>query len=441
MRLVSICLLAVGLAQAAEPSRTVVIKAARMFDGKSVSAPGVVVVANGKILGAGAGAQIPSGAETLDLGDATLLPGFMDAHTHLSGDYTDDWKQAELDHLRKTIPERTLDALPGLRATLMAGFTTCRDLGSGDYVDVGLRNAVRSGKIVGPRMLVAVHSIGSTGGHCDTTGYRFGVFGRETGVQDGVINTADEARAAVRFNIKYGADVIKTCATGGVLSLADDVDTPQLTQEELNALVEEAHALRRKTAAHAHGATGAKRAIRAGIDSIEHGSFLDDEALDLMRSKGTYLIPTLMAPWWIGDRMEHGVYYPPEIAAKARLAIASINQMFRKAVAKGVKIGFGTDAAVYPHGRNAGEFALMVNLGMKPVDALKTATSVNAELLGVSDRLGTLEAGKLADVIAVPGDPTQDIHQTEKVFFVMKEGFVYRNDRSGGPVAKSAATR
>lgn len=429
MRLALICVLAL-VAPAAEPPRTIVIRAARMFDGKSMSTPGLVVVATGKILGAGTGTAIPPGAEILDLGDATLLPGFMDAHTHLSGDYSDDWKQAELDQLRKTVAERALDASANLRTTLMAGFTTCRDLGSGDYIDVGLRNAARDGKIVGPRMLVAVHAIGATGGHCDNTGYRFGAFGRETGVQDGVINSADEARAAVRFNVKYGADVIKTCATGGVLSLADDVDTPQLTQAELDALVDEAHALRRKTAAHAHGATGAKRAIRAGIDSIEHGSFLDDEALDMMRAKGTYLVPTLMAPWWIGDRMEHGVYYPPEIAAKARAAIASIDLTFQKALAKGVKIGFGTDAAVYPHGRNAGEFALMVKLGMKPVDALKAATSVNAGLLGVSARLGTLESGKLADVIAVPGDPIADIRQTEKVFFVMKDGVVYRNDRA-----------
>ncbi|MGI8990812.1 MAG: amidohydrolase family protein [Bryobacteraceae bacterium] len=429
MRIALICVLAL-VAPAAEPPRTIVIRAARMFDGKSMSTPGLVVVATGKILGAGTGTAIPPGAEILDLGDATLLPGFMDAHTHLSGDYSDDWKQAELDQLRKTVAERALDASANLRTTLMAGFTTCRDLGSGDYIDVGLRNAARDGKIVGPRMLVAVHAIGATGGHCDNTGYRFGAFGRETGVQDGVINSADEARAAVRFNVKYGADVIKTCATGGVLSLADDVDTPQLTQAELDALVDEAHALRRKTAAHAHGATGAKRAIRAGIDSIEHGSFLDDEALDMMRAKGTYLVPTLMAPWWIGDRMEHGVYYPPEIAAKARAAIASIDLTFQKALAKGVKIGFGTDAAVYPHGRNAGEFALMVKLGMKPVDALKAATSVNAGLLGVSARLGTLESGKLADVIAVPGDPIADIRQTEKVFFVMKDGVVYRNDRA-----------
>jgi imidazolonepropionase-like amidohydrolase len=255
---------------------------------------------------------------------------------------------------------------------------------------------------------------------------------KETGIENGVANGPEAMRAAVRFNVKYGADVIKTCATGGVLSLADDVDTPQLTQAELDALVDEAHALRRKTAAHAHGATGAKRAIRAGIDSIEHGSFLDDEALDLMKARGTVWIPTLTAPWWIGQQLERGRYMPPEIAAKARAAIASIDAAFQKGLAKGVKIGFGTDAAVYPHGMNATEFGLMVKLGMKPVEALKTATSVDAELLGVANRLGTLEAGKIADVVAVPGDPGADIHQAEKVFFVMKDGVIYRNDRDTG---------
>jgi imidazolonepropionase-like amidohydrolase len=275
----------------------------------------------------------------------------MDAHTHLSDPYIDDWKQKTIDGLRKNAAERALDSTENLRKTLLAGFTTVRDVGGADYIDVGLRNAVRSGKIVGPRMLVATHAIGSTGGHCDdSAGFRAGLFGRETNPEDGVINGPEEAPRAVRINVKYGADLIKTCGTGGVLSLTDDVDTPQLTQEELNALVDEAHALRRKTAAHGHGATGAKRAIRAGTDSIEHGSFLDDEALDMMKERGTVLVPTQMAVWWIGNQLEHGVYFPPEIALKARQAIASINQMFGKAIAKGVIIGLGTDAAVEPHG-------------------------------------------------------------------------------------------
>jgi imidazolonepropionase-like amidohydrolase len=218
-----------------------------------------------------------------------------------------------------------------------------------------------------------------------------------------------------------------------VLSLTDDVDTPQLTQEELNAIVDEAHALRRKTAAHAHGAEGAKRAIRAGIDSIEHGTFLDDEALDLMKQHGTFLVPTLMAPHVFADLIDKGTYIPPPILAKAKAAIAAVQQMFQRALAKGVKIGLGTDAGVYPHGRNTEEFHLMADLGMKPIAALKAGTSADAELLGLADKIGTLEAGKLADVVAVPGDPVENIRQTEHVFFVMKEGVIYKNDR--GPAA------
>jgi imidazolonepropionase-like amidohydrolase len=428
------CCGAVCAAQAQKPApKTIVLKAARMFDGKSdsLTKPGLVVITDGKIAAVGAGAAIPSGAEVIDLGDATLLPGFIDAHTHLSMEASDDWKQAALDRLQKPVAEQALDASVNARKTLLAGFTTVRDVGSNDYLDVGLRNAINSGAIVGPRMLVTVHAIGATGGHCDRGGFRAGLFGRETDPLDGVINGPEEARRAVRLDHKYGATMIKVCATGGVLSLTDDVDTPQLTQEELNAIVDEAHALRLKTAAHAHGAEGAKRAIRAGINSIEHGSFLDEEALDMMKARGTYLVPTLMAPDYLRQKLDAGVYFPPKIAAKARDAIASIQSMFKRALAKGVRIGLGTDAAVYPHGLNAGEFHLMVDLGMKPVDALKAGASSDAELLGLDKQVGSLEAGKLADVVAVPGDPIADIRQTEHVFFVMKEGVVYRNDRAG----------
>jgi imidazolonepropionase-like amidohydrolase len=294
---------------------------------------------------------------------------------------------------------------------------------------VGLRNAINAGKIPGPRMLVSVRALGSTGGHCDpAAGFIPNLFGHEAGIPDGVINSPEDARKAVRYNIKYGADIIKTCATGGVLSLTDDVDTPQLTQAELDALVDEAHSLRRKTAAHAHGATGAKRAIRAGIDSIEHGTFLDDEAMRMMKERGTFYIPTMMAAEGLKESLTDG-YMPPVIEKKARLAIAQLHETVTKAVAMGLKIGLGTDAAVYPHGKNAGEFELLASCGMKPVNALKAGTSVDADLLGVADRTGTLEAGKLADVVAVPGDPAADIRQTQKVFFVMKDGVVYRNDK------------
>src|SRR5713101_380797 len=427
------CLMAFSASgQAQKPAtKTVVLKAARMFDGKSdeLVKPGIVVVTDGRIVAAGPNATVPAEAEVIDLGDATLLPGFIDAHTHLTFAYSDDWNQSELDRLRKPIAELALDASVNARKTLLAGFTTVRDVGSMEQLDVGLRNAIRNGKVPGPRMLVTVHSLGSTGGHCDgMAGFRPGLFGRESGPLDGVINGADQARYAVRLDHKYGADMIKVCATGGVLSPTDDVDTPQLTQEELNAIVDEAHNLRLKTAAHAHGAEGAKRAIRAGISSIEHGSFLDDEALEMMKQRGTFLVPTLMASHGLQEKFDRGIYMPPAIEAKARAAIAAIHLTFQRALAKGVKIGLGTDAGVYPHGRNAEEFHQMVDLGMKPIDALRAGTSVDAELLGLADKIGSLEPGKLADIVAVPGNPLENIRQTEHVFFVMKEGAIFRHD-------------
>jgi len=427
-RIKSALMMLVSVSALAQP-RAIVLKSARMFDGHRMASPGIVVVVGDKIQAAGPSAVIPAGADVIDLGNATLSPGLMDAHTHLSMDMTENWQQDQLDAIQKTVAEQALLSTQYVKKTLMAGFTTVRDVGSSDFMDVGLRNAIRAGILPGPRMLVCVNAIGATGGHCDTTGFRQGVFGKETGPENGVINSPDEARRAVRLNVKYGADVIKTCATGGVLSLGDDVDTPQMTQEELNALVDEAHALRKKTAAHAHGATGAKRAIRAGIDSIEHGSFLDDEALDLMKARGTYFVPTLMAAQGLRTHLEKPGYYPPAIEVKARAAAAAVNQTVKKALAKGVRIAVGTDSPVYPHGHNAEEFRLLVDLGMNPLDALKAGTSVDAELLGVANRLGTLEPGKLADVVAFPGDPSQDIRQTEQVFFVMKEGVVYRNEQ------------
>jgi imidazolonepropionase-like amidohydrolase len=247
----------------------------------------------------------------------------------------------------------------------------------------------------------------------------------ETGPEDGVINSPDQARYAVRFNIKYGADVIKTCATGGVLSPTDDVDVPQLTQAELDAIVSEAHELRRKTAAHAHGAEGAKRAIRAGIDSIEHGTFLDDEAMRMMREHGTYLVPTLATRSGLAESK-----FPPRVKQKADLAVKAQDGMVRRALQMGVQIALGTDAAVYPHGNNALEFVLMADDGMTPAQSLRAGTSSAADLLGLADKIGTLKPGKLADIVAVPGNPLQDIRATQSVFFVMKEGVIYRNDRA-----------
>ncbi|HEX3746638.1 MAG TPA: amidohydrolase family protein [Bryobacteraceae bacterium] len=409
------------------PAQTYALRAAHIFDSATgaVSSPGLVVVANGKIQAVGG--DVPAGAKVIDLGDATLMPGFIDAHTHLTMDFNPDYNGAMLKGLQTTVAERAIRSTVNARKTLMAGFTTVRDVGSSDFVDVGLRNAINTGITAGPRMLVSVHALGSTGGHCDDQdSFTFNLFGHESGVEEGVINTPDDARRAVRFNIKYGADVIKTCASGGVLSPTDEVDVPQLSQAELNALVDEAHTLRKKTAAHAHGAEAAKRAIRAGIDSIEHGTFLDDEALRMMHDRGTFLVPTLTVRIGIAESK-----FPPAVQAKADAAIKQQDAMVKRAVAMGVRIALGTDAAVYPHGENANEFAYMAADGMGNAKSLIAGTSGSAELLGLANKIGALKPGMIADVVAVPGNPVDDIKTTQQVLFVMKDGAVYRNDRSG----------
>jgi imidazolonepropionase-like amidohydrolase len=417
-------------AQEKQPEGPVtVVRAARMFTGSGDAAlPDAVVIVRGRrIEAAGSRVPAPPGAPVVDLGDATLLPGLMDAHVHLTGESGEDWYRGAMERLRRSVPEATLYAAEYARRTLMSGFTTVRNLGADEFVDVGLRNAIAAGVATGPRLLVSAHSLGARGGHCDLSGFPYLLFGKEPGIPDGIASGPDAFRDAVRFQIKYGADVIKACATGGVLSLADEVDTPQLTQAEMDAIVEETHRLRKTAAAHAHGAEGAKVAIRAGIDSIEHGSFLDDEALRLMEQHGTYFVPTLMAGEYAGGRKTQR-RYPPEIQAKAEAALTARSTAMRKAVAAGIAIAFGTDSAVSPHGRNAEEFALMVEHGMTPAAALRAATSVNARLLGLEQTLGTLAAGKLADLVAVPGDVLADVRATERVFFVMKEGRVFRND-------------
>lgn len=404
----------------------VALKAARMFDGVSdrLTVPGLVVVQGGRILQIGG--TPPASAQLIDLGDATLIPGLIDAHTHISREPSMDQRSDRLNALQRSIPELTLDGVVYTRRTLLAGFTTIRNLGDTDFKDVALRNAINRGIIDGPRMIVSGKSLGTTGGHCDINGYRPNLFGFETGIAQGIANSPAEFRAAVRYMVKYGADMIKVCATGGVLSLNDDVDSPQLTKEELKAVVDEAHAKRKRVAAHAHGNEGARRAILAGVDSIEHGSFLEAATLDLMRERGTVYVPTLLAGTSILESLEKGRTMDPRNVAKARKAVDSHSLTFGRAVERGVKIGFGTDAGVFQHGRNAEEFTLLVKYGMTPLNALKAATSVNAELLDLSDRIGTLQPGKFADVVAVPGDPSQDIRVMERPIFVMKGGVTYK---------------
>jgi len=419
----------------------VVLKAERMFDGKSKTLVqhGVVIIQGDKIVDVGSNLAIPSGAQVIDLGDATLAPGFMDAHTHLTLDYSGDYNVRRLHELDLNVSEQAIKATTYARATVEAGFTTVRDLGSRfvgsrEFVDVALRNSINKGVIVGPRMLVATKGIGATGGHFDpTSGFRDFLFGREPDYTDGIANGPEEIRKAVRFEVKNGADVIKAAVSGGVLSLADEVDTPQLTPAEMAALIDESHRLRKKVAVHCHGDQAAREAIEAGVDSIEHGSFMKPETLTRMKNKGTFLTPTLMATEWIMSKLDN---YPAALQAKAKAAGAARSDMFRSAVKMGVKISFGTDAAVFPHGQNAKEFKLMVDLGMTPIEALRSATANDAELLGLSQKLGTLEKGKLADIIAMPGDPTADMTATERVSFVMKEGKIIRN---GPPIVQTTA--
>jgi imidazolonepropionase-like amidohydrolase len=311
------------------------------------------------------------------------------------------------------------------KTTLEAGFTTVRDVGSSDYLAMGLRNAIRAGIAEGPRMLVSNYPIGATGGHGDGAPFPPNRV-KPSGPLEGVCNGPEECRAAVRYQIKYGADVIKCMPSGGVLSISDPVDAPELTQEEMNAIVAEAHSWGRKVAAHCHGDAAAKVAVGAGVDSIEHGSFLKPDTLALMKKKGTYLVPTLFAGEWVGS---HAEKFPPAIATKARAASAAMKAMFREAARQGVRIALGTDAGVEPHGWNAHEFSLMVEGGLSPAASLQAGTAGGADLLGLSSQIGSLEPGKLADVVAVPGDPTADIGATAKVIFVMKEGRIVKNAR------------
>jgi imidazolonepropionase-like amidohydrolase len=410
-------------ATAPAPAITV-LKAAHLFDGRSgsLTSPGLVVVQGSKIVAVGANAEVPAGAKVIELGDATLVPGYIDAHTHISYDHEDDWAQGFYEGMLRFPVEQSFHAGSNAKATLRAGVTTAREVGAGDFVDVALRNAIEAGLTEGPRMLVAGHAIGSTGGHCDSSPFPPERV-NPSGPLQGVCNGPEQCREATRLQMKYGADLIKICASGGVLSESDPVDVPQLTSEELRAIIGEAHNWNRKVAAHSHGDAAAKLAVEAGVDSIEHGSFLTTPTLQLMKQKGVYLVPTRMTQVWVLDKADT---YPPKIGAKARAAGASHSAMFKNALKIGTPIAFGTDAAVYPHGMNAQEFGDMVDLGMSPSAALLASSQGSAKLLGIDKETGTLEAGKFADIVAVPGDVLQNIRATEKPLLVMKQGVVVR---------------
>ena len=411
---------AAAAADATAPPETIVLKAAHVFDstGTTLKDGGIVVVRGDRIVSVGG--TTPPGARILDLGDATLLPGFIDAHTHLTLEFGKDYYRFMYDRIMRFPAEQALYGAQYARRTLEAGFTTVRNLGAYDFVDIGLRNAINAGVTTGPRLLTAVHGIGSPGGHFDNLSYPPDRV-KPWGPIEGICSGPEQCREAVRYQMKWGADVIKIAPSGGVLSESDPVDVPQLTPEELAAIVSEAHKWNRKVAAHCHGDAAARLAIAAGVDSIEHGSFLTEDTLKLMKSKDVYLVPTRMAVYWTDKNADT---YPPNIAAKARAAAAAHGNMFKSAMRIGVPIAFGTDAGVFPHGMNAMEFGLMTDLGMSPAAALIAGTRDAAKLLGVAADVGTLEAGKTADIVAVPGNVLTDIHATEHPVFVMHLGHI-----------------
>jgi len=406
---------------------TIVLRAAQIIDGTGAEPikNGVVVVTDDKIVAVGTSQsiKIPGGARVINLGDATLLPGFIDSHTHIIGRVLGD-PEGQNSLVRDYESFGAILGVGNAQKTLMSGFTTIRNVGASDFQDLALRKAINEGWIIGPRILTAAHSLGITGGHCDENGYKPGLFDGD--YKKGIANGADEVRAAVRYQVKYGADLIKTCATGGVLSDGDAVGTTQYSFEEMKAMVDEATKLERKVAAHAHGTEGIKIAVRAGVASIEHGSFLDEEGAMMMRERGTYLVPTLMAGETVERLAKSGVLKGLK-AEKALAAAAAMRKGIRIAVTNRVIIALGTDAGVIPHGTNGHEFVLMVEWGgMPPMDAIVAGTMNSAKLLGMDKNIGSLAAGKFADVVAVQGDPLKDIRRMERPVFVMKNGVIYK---------------
>jgi len=408
----------VSLAQS-PAKETVLIKAGRLVDVRSgrVLTDQAILIEGGRIkqVGSAQSIQAPAGARVIDLSNATVLPGLIDCHTHL----TLEPGQNGYESLGISIPREALFGAKNAKLTLEAGFTTVRNVAAHGYTDVALRDAINAGDVPGPRIDAAGPAIGVTGGHMDNSLLAPEYHHSSDSVADGV----PALIAKVREQVKYGADVIKIAATGGVLSKGDSPEATQFSDEEIRAVVAEAHRLGRKVAAHAHGAAGIKQAVLAGVDSIEHGSFIDDEAIRLMKEKGTYLVPTLyLADWFIENYQRLRV--PEFMVEKAKVVMPAARQNIARAFKAGVKVAFGTDAAVYPHGLNAREFAVMVKLGMTPMQSIQAATINAADLLGWSDRVGSIEAGRFADIIAVNGDPTADVTLLERVFFVMKGGQV-----------------
>ena len=404
-------------------TKRVVVRAGHLLDVKSgkMLADQAIVIEGDKIVSVVAASDVKAGSDTttVDLSQATVLPGLIDAHTHL----TFDVDSVGYSGLGISAPREALIGVRNARITLLAGFTTVRNVGARGYSDIALRDAINAGDVPGPRIVASGPALGITGGHCDNNLLPFEFHSSGEGVADGI----SAVQHKVREVIKYGADVIKICATGGVMSKGDDPNASQFTLEEMKAIVAEAHRLGRKVAAHAHGAEGVRWASEAGVDSIEHGHLMDDAAVATLKKNNTYLVPTLYLMDWHKENAAKGGV--PEYSRRKMQMVSEVGQRnVQKAMKAGVRIGMGTDAAVYPHGLNAHELGVYVRLGLTPQQAIQTATVNDADLLGWSDKVGSLEAGKWADVIAVDGDPLKDVTTLEHVKFVMKGGEVVKNE-------------
>ena len=403
--------------------KRVIIRAGHLLDAKTGKTLNnqVIVIEGDKIVAVGPASnpQAGAGGSSIDLSTSTVLPGLIDGHTHLTGDPRNIGYQS----LGLSVPREALIGARNARLTLQAGFTTVRNVAASGYSDVALRDAINAGDIPGPRMLVSGPPLSITGGHCDNNLLPYEYHATSDGAADGI----EAVQHKVREIIKYGADLIKICATGGVLSKGDDPQASQYTLEEMKAIVADAHRLGRKVAAHAHGAQGIRWASEAGVDSVEHASYIDDAAIAEMKKNGTYLVPTLYLGDWFLENAEKN-HVPDFLLVKAKAVMPAARKNVAHAFASGVKVAFGTDAAVYPHGLNAHEFAVMVKLGLGPLQAIQAATVNDADLLGWSDKVGTIEPGKWADIIAVDGDPVKDVTTLEHVKFVMKGGEVVKNE-------------
>jgi imidazolonepropionase-like amidohydrolase len=415
-----------ALLPAGAASAATLIHAGRLIDG-TAAAPRervTVVVEGDRIRSIDAGFRAPGeGDVVVDLSGGTVLPGFMDMHVHLTGESS---PTSEIDAIKQGETDEAFDTVVYAKRTLLAGFTTVRNLGDSWNTTIALRRAIAAGKIEGPRIFTAGRPIGTRGGHADATN-SFGPFLKSDDPRANTIcSGADGCRDAVRQRYKDGADSIKITATGGVLSLAKSGSAPQFTDEEIAAIVSTAHDYGMKVAAHAHGAEGIKRAVRGGIDSIEHGTFMDDEGIRLMKEHGTHYVPTISAGKFVYEKAQDPSYFPAIVRPKALEVGPQIQGTFAKAWKAGVTIMFGTDTGVGPHGSNGKEFGYMVEAGMPVLDAIRSATMVPARYLGIDDRLGSVEAGKVADIVGVPGDPVADVHVLERVSFVMKEGVIYK---------------